>query len=97
MMNRQRILSFVSLLHDGPLGMAEEQIKMSDNYFAILTNEVPEIWFDQGIELGGGQPFTVGHEGNERNRMHIVRSSLKYNTRFATQSRKPHVATWTKS
>jgi len=71
MMNRQRVLSFVSLLHDDSLGMTEEQIKMADNYFAILSNEVPEIWFDQGIELGGGQPFTIGHEGNERNRMHI--------------------------
>ncbi|KAI5997980.1 hypothetical protein EDD15DRAFT_2242871 [Pisolithus albus] len=30
-----------------------------------------EIWFDHGIELGGGQPFTVGQEGNERNLLHI--------------------------
>ena len=79
MMNRQRVLSFVSLLHDDSLGMTKEQIKMADNYFAVLSNEVPEIWFDQEIELGGGQPFTVGHEGNERNRMHIVRFSLKRN------------------
>ncbi|KAF8560116.1 hypothetical protein OG21DRAFT_30345 [Imleria badia] len=71
MINRQRALSFVSLLQDDSLGMTEEQIKMADNYFAILSNEVPEIWFDQGIELGGGQPFTIGHEGNERNRLHI--------------------------
>ena len=77
MINRQRALGFVSLLHDDSLGMTEEQRKMADNYFSILSNEVPEIWFDQGIELGGGQPFTVGHEGNERNRLHIVRLSLK--------------------
>lgn len=79
MINRQKALSFVTLLHDDSLGMTEEQIKMADNYFTILGNEVPEIWFDQGIELGGGQPFTVGHEGNERNRMHIVSfSRMKY-------------------
>lgn len=72
MINRQRALSFVSLLHNDSLGMTEEQIKMADNYFTVLSNEVPEIWFDQGIELGGGEPFTVGREGSERNRMHIV-------------------------
>ena len=47
-------------------------MKMADNYFAILSNRVPEIWFDQGIELAGGQPFTVGVEGDERNNRHIV-------------------------
>lgn len=76
MLNRQRVLGFISLLHEDPLGMTKEQIKMADNYFTILNNEVPEIWFDQGIELGGGQPFTIGHEGTERNRMHIVSRSL---------------------
>ncbi|KAF8140517.1 hypothetical protein EV363DRAFT_1251147 [Boletus edulis] len=71
MINRQRALSFVSLLHDDSLGMTKEQVRMADNYFTVLSNEIPEIWFDQGIELGGGQPFTVGHEGNERNQLHI--------------------------
>ena len=77
MIKRQQALSFVSLLHDDSLGMTKEQIKMADNYFSILSNEVPEIWFDQGIELGGGQPFTVGQEGNERNRRHVVRLSFE--------------------
>lgn len=77
MIDQQRVLGFLSLLHDDTLGMTEEQIKMADNYFTILSNEVPEVWFDQGIELGGGEPFTVSHEGNERNRMHIVSCSLK--------------------
>ncbi|KAI9570335.1 hypothetical protein HD554DRAFT_2085552 [Boletus coccyginus] len=77
MLNRQRVLSFVSLLHEDSLGMTKEQIKMADNYFTVLNNEVPEIWFDQGIELGGGQPFTMGHEGTERNRMHI-RNACRY-------------------
>ena len=48
-------------------------MKMADNYYTILSNRVPEVWFDQGIELGGGEPFTVGVEGNERNAKHIVR------------------------
>jgi hypothetical protein len=47
-------------------------MKMADNYFTILNNRIPEVWFDQGIELGGGQPFTVGMEGHERNKMHII-------------------------
>lgn len=84
MIDRQRVLSFVSLLHDRSLGMTEEQIKMADNYFTILSNEVPEIWFDQGIELGGGQPFTVGQEGNERNQLHIVRFPFERSNWTAT-------------
>lgn len=46
---------------------------MADNYFSILANRQAQIWFDHGIQLGGGQPFTVGHEGDERNEKHIVR------------------------
>lgn len=80
MLHRQRILDFVFLLQDGSLGITDEQMKMADNYFTVLNNEVPEIWFDQGIELGGGQPFTVGQEGNERNRVHIVSSTLSSNS-----------------
>lgn len=45
---------------------------MADNYYTILSNRIPEIWFDQSIELGGGQPFTVGSEGDERNNRHMV-------------------------
>lgn len=47
-------------------------MKMADNYFSILRNHPLETWFDQGIELGGGQAFTVGSEGHERNKKHIV-------------------------
>jgi hypothetical protein len=54
------------------LNASAEDLRMADNYFTLLSNTFPEIWFDQGIELGGGQPFTVGEEGNERNRKHIV-------------------------
>ena len=45
---------------------------MADNYFTILSNTFTETWFDQGVELGGGRPFTVGVEGDERNNQHIV-------------------------
>lgn len=47
-------------------------MKMADNFYAILSNEYSEIWFDQGVELGGGEAFTVGVEGDERNRRYIV-------------------------
>lgn len=52
----------------------EEERKMADNYFSILGTHRTEIWFEDGLELGGGQPFTVGQEGHLRNLMHIVRS-----------------------
>jgi hypothetical protein len=52
-------------------------MKMADNFYALLSNRVQEIWFDQGVELSGGEPFTVGVEGEERNRRFIV-SSLTY-------------------
>lgn len=62
--------SFLRLMDD--LEFSGEERKMADNYFTILRNEFTEIWHDQGIELGGGQPFTVGTEGEQRNRLHIV-------------------------
>jgi len=51
---------------------------MADNYFTILSNTIPERWFDAGIQLGGGQPFTVGQEGEERNNRHIVSSIIPF-------------------
>lgn len=53
-------------------------MKMADNYYTILSNRVPEVWFDQGVELGGGQPFTVGVEGDERNDRHVVSLIMIY-------------------
>ncbi|KAK0199020.1 hypothetical protein F5146DRAFT_920864 [Armillaria mellea] len=64
---------FLSLLR--LLQLTEDEMKMADNYFTILRNEYPEVWFDQGIQLQGGEPFTVGTEGNERNRRHINRAT----------------------
>lgn len=68
--HRADVTDFLALAH--ALNLSDSEMKMADNYFAILKNRVPEIWFDQGIELAGGQPFTVGVEGDERNNRHIV-------------------------
>ena len=70
MMHRSLASEFLSLLQI--LNLSNEEVKMADNYFSILRNHPPETWFDQGIELGGGQAFTVGSEGDERNKKHIV-------------------------
>ncbi|KIY73571.1 hypothetical protein CYLTODRAFT_416949 [Cylindrobasidium torrendii FP15055 ss-10] len=56
------------------LKTTEEERQMADNYFSILRNNISTVWFDQGIELGGGQAFTVGNEGELRNRHHIMRA-----------------------
>lgn len=69
-MHRELSESFLSLMDS--LQFSDEERKMADNYFTILRNDYAEIWHDQGIELGGGQPFTVGTEGEQRNRLHIV-------------------------
>jgi hypothetical protein len=71
--HRRRAVEFLKLLD--MLEATEDERKMADNYFTILSNEVPERWFDPGIPLGGGQPFTVGQEGEDRNNRHIVRAT----------------------
>lgn len=70
MLHRSEAVDFLALMRR--LNTTDEQMKMADNYYTILSNRIPEVWFDQGIELGGGQPFTVGSEGEERNNRHIV-------------------------
>ncbi|KAG6332067.1 hypothetical protein ID866_7021 [Astraeus odoratus] len=69
MLSQKQASDFVALLRH--LNMPQENVDMADNYFTILSNQIPEIWFDHGIELAGGQPFTVGLEGHERNKRHI--------------------------
>jgi hypothetical protein len=69
-MPRTMASDFISLLRH--LNVTEQTMKMADNYFTILRNTIPETWFDQSMELGGGQPFTVGIEGDNRNNRHIV-------------------------
>jgi hypothetical protein len=70
MMHRSLASEFLSLMQ--VLEFSKEETKMADNYFSVLKNYPSETWFDQGIELGGGQAFTVGSEGHERNKKHIV-------------------------
>ncbi|KAG1825640.1 uncharacterized protein BJ212DRAFT_288074 [Suillus subaureus] len=79
---RTGAVDFLALLHR--LNASEDEMKMADNYFTILNNQIPEVWFDQGIELGGGQPFTVGMEGNERNKMHIINACRYLDTLLST-------------
>lgn len=69
-MHRSLASELLSLLQI--LNFSREEMRMADNYFSVLRNHPPETWFDQGIELGGGQAFTVGSEGHERNKRHIV-------------------------
>lgn len=69
-LHSSKAADFLSLL--AHLNATEDEMRMADNYYTILSNRVPEVWFDQGIELGGGQPFTVGPEGDSRNAKHIV-------------------------
>ena len=77
MMHRSLASDFLLLLQ--ALDVPKEDVKMADNYFTILRNHPPETWFNQGIELGGGQAFTVGYEGHERNKKYIV--SLRHSFR----------------
>ena len=59
------------------LNVSEDEMKMADNFYTVLSNRVQEVWFDQGIELGGGEAFTIGQQGVERNHRFIV-SVRKY-------------------
>ena len=68
-------MDFLALMRE--LNTTDEEMKMADNYYTILSNRIPEFWFDQGVELGGGQPFTVGSQGEERNNKHIVCLKLR--------------------
>lgn len=70
MIRRSEAISFLSLLDH--LNVSYDERQMADNYFTLLSNENAEVWLDQGIELGGGEAFTVGSAGNERNNRHIV-------------------------
>lgn len=69
-MPRTMASDFISLLRR--LNVTEDTMRMADNYFTILMNTIPETWFDQSVGLGGGQPFTVGVEGDEMNNRHVV-------------------------
>lgn len=78
-MTQAQVLEFLLVLELLHLDPAER--RMADNYFTILGNKIPELWFDQNLELGGGQPFTVGSEGIQRNNKHIVGRNYVFITR----------------
>ncbi|KAH9951005.1 hypothetical protein B0H21DRAFT_720924 [Amylocystis lapponica] len=71
--HRNKAIDFISLLRR--LRLSSEEMKMADNYFTILSNQIPEIWFDQDFELGGGHAFTLGVNGTERNAKHILQAA----------------------
>ncbi|RDX51908.1 hypothetical protein OH76DRAFT_1400808 [Lentinus brumalis] len=73
MMHRSEAQSFLNIMRY--VKATPDEFKMADNFFAILKNKVPEVWFDQGFELGGGQAFTVGSEGDERNKNYTLRAT----------------------
>ena len=66
----------------GELNATGDEMKMADNFYTILSNGYPEVWFDQGVELGGGEAFTVDVEGEERNRRYIVSILASIPVRF---------------
>lgn len=73
LVQRRQAEEFLILLNE--YGLNKEETRMADNYFTILRNAgMPTTWFHDGVELGGGQPFTVGIEGDERNWGHIERA-----------------------
>jgi hypothetical protein len=70
LVRREQAEEFLALLKEYDLN--QEEMRLADNYFTILRNAgTPTTWFDDGVELGGGQAFTVGNEGEERNWKHI--------------------------
>ena len=70
MMHRSLVSEFLSLLQT--VNLSNEEVKMADNYFTVLRNHPPETRFDQESGLSGGQAFTVGSEGHERNKRHML-------------------------
>ncbi|KAF7352948.1 Rab geranylgeranyltransferase [Mycena venus] len=78
---RSNAESFLSLLKR--IGASEEETKMADNYYSILSNSIPELWTGHPIPLFGGGAFTVGEEGVARNRKHIA-AATSYLDRIVT-------------
>ena len=83
MMKRSEVQNFMDSLK--ALNANQDILKMADNYFTVLSNRLPELWFDQNHELGGGIPFTVGAVGEERNNHHIVSCSSDVIERFSCE------------
>lgn len=73
--SRATITAFANLMIN-PGGRSpyflEDERRMADNYFAILSNHIPEIWIDKGHPLAPDNAFTVGAEGDDRNWKYFV-------------------------
>ncbi|KAJ7742445.1 hypothetical protein DFH07DRAFT_836493 [Mycena maculata] len=91
LIHRHNAASFLSLL--GRLGVSQEEIKMADNYYSILSNSFPEIWIGAPIALFGGGDFTVGEEGVARNRKHIA-AAAKYLDAIVTDTNSSSNPEW---
>jgi hypothetical protein len=90
---KERASSFLKAF----LSMEEDprSIQMADNYYSILSNSKPELWFGQQIDLGLGQPFTVGTAGDDRNWYYIVGACYRIISKSGfTSSRRPPSLSW---
>jgi len=65
LISRERAVRFLETFLS--LEQNPESIQMADNFYSILSNTIPELWFGQETELGLGQPFTAGTSGDDRN------------------------------
>ncbi|EIW86961.1 hypothetical protein CONPUDRAFT_115881 [Coniophora puteana RWD-64-598 SS2] len=92
MVHKSLVNKFLATMHS--LKPSDEVMKMADNYFSIVNNVVAETWFDHGIELGGGKPFTAGQEGDERNKRHIASACAYLDTLLDTGTVDLESVTW---
>lgn len=72
-LQRTQATEFLQLMHT--VGAGSGELMMADNYFSVLANLIPEVWFDQGIGMGQEDAFTVGEEGRIRNERHIIKAT----------------------
>ncbi|KAF8315329.1 hypothetical protein DL93DRAFT_2155233, partial [Clavulina sp. PMI_390] len=70
---RVAIVEFLRLLDapDWQTPFSEDEKRMADNYYSVLSNRIPDIWVDKGQPLGHEHAFTVGAEGDDRNWQYI--------------------------
>lgn len=76
LITRERAASFLDTFLS--LESDPRSIQMADNYYSILSNSRPVLWFGQETELGLGQPFTAGPSGEDRNWRYIVGSTRSF-------------------
>ncbi|CAK5275726.1 unnamed protein product [Mycena citricolor] len=88
MLLRRHAAAFLQLMDD--LQMPDEERKMADNYYTILRNRMPEIWVGSAHPLTNESAFTVGEEGQARNRDHINRAVRYLDTLVANRTERPY-------